>query len=66
MFKVNNLSDLNNTVQNIINNNIKKETKRIIEKSIKYDWMDTTEVIVDVLEAVANKNEYVLEKYTSG
>jgi len=66
MFKVNNLSDLNNTVQNIINKNIKKETKRIIEKSIKYEWMDTTEVIVDVLEAIAKKNEYALEKYTLG
>jgi len=63
MFKVDNKGQLNATMINIIENNIKEETKRIIERSVKYEWMDTTEVILDILFAVANKDEQLLEKY---
>ena len=63
MFKVDDKQQLNTAIKNIIENNVKEETKRTIEKAIKYEWMDTTEVILDILTAVANKDETALEKY---
>ncbi|RLE03299.1 MAG: hypothetical protein DRI99_05075 [Candidatus Aminicenantes bacterium] len=66
MFKVDNKQQLNTAIENIIENDIKKETMAIIERAIKHEWMDTTEVILDILTAVANKDEAILGKYKSG
>ena len=63
MFKADNEKQLNVVMTNIIEKDIKEETKRTIEKAVKYEWMDTTKVILDILTGVANKDESLLEKY---
>ena len=63
MFKADNKQQLDVAMANIIENDVKEETKRTIEKAVKYEWMDTTEVILDILTGVANKDESLLEKY---
>jgi len=66
MFKVDNKQQLSTAIENIIENDIKKETMAIIERAVKHEWMDTTKVILDIWYAVANKDEAILEKYKSG
>ena len=66
MFKVDEKQALNDAIKNIVENDIKDETKRTIERAIKHEWMDTTEVILDLWYAVANKDESLLEKYKVG
>jgi len=63
MFKADNEKQLNVAMTNIIEKDIKEETKRTIEKAVKYEWMDTTKVILDILTGVANKDESLLERY---
>lgn len=66
MFKVDDKQALNGAITNIIENDIKKETIATAERAVKHEWRDTTEVILDILAAVANKDESILEKYKSG
>ena len=63
MFKVDNEKQLNTAITNMIENNVKEETKRTIERAVKHEWMDTTKVILDILISVANKDESLLERY---
>ena len=63
MFKVDDKQALNDTIRNVIEDGVKKETTHTIERAIKHEWMDTTEVILDIWYAVANKDESVLERY---
>lgn len=65
MFKVDEKLTLNDAIKNIIENDVKKETKRRIEDAIKYEWMDTTEVIINCLLSVIYKDDSLIEKYKS-
>ncbi len=38
-------------IKYIVDNNIKKETYDIISKAIQYEWVDTTEVIINVISS---------------
>ena len=66
LFKVDENQALNDAITNVIEEGTKKETMVTIERAVKHEWMDTTEVILDIWYAVANKDESVLEKYKLG
>ena len=63
LLKADDKQQLNTAITSIIENNVKEETKRTIEKAVKYEWMDTTGVILDILMGVANKDVSLLERY---
>lgn len=62
-FKVDDLSDVVQYAKKIIENNIKQKTEYIIEKAIKNDWYDTTQVIIDILLSKLYKDDSLIEKY---
>ena len=62
-FKVDNVSNVMQQVKEIIENDIKKETEYTIQKAIKNEWEDTTQVIIDVLLSKLYKDESIIEKY---
>ena len=49
MFKVNDVQETLNTVNDIFENDLKKGVERTIRHAIKHEWDDTTEVIVENL-----------------
>jgi len=63
MFKVDDKQHLKDVVKNIIENDIKKETEETIKHAIKYEWEDTTEVIINNLLSVIYKDDSLIEKY---
>ena len=62
-FKVDDVSNVMQHVKKIIENDIKKETEYTIEKAIKNEWDDTTQVIIDVLLSKLYNDESLIEKY---
>jgi len=62
-FKVDEVSNVMQQVRKIIENDIKKETGYTIQKAIKNEWDDTTQVIIDVLLSKLYKDEGLIEKY---
>jgi predicted glycosyltransferase len=65
-FKVDDVSNVMQQVKKIIENDIKKETEYIIQKAIKNEWEDTTQVIINVLLSKLYKDESLIEKYKLG
>lgn len=63
MFTPRDFESVISTIEYIINNNIKKETKEIIDYAIKYKWDDTTQVIMDILLGTIYRDENLIEKY---
>jgi predicted glycosyltransferase len=63
LFKVDEVSNVMQQVKKIIENDIKKETEYTIQKAIKNEWEDTTQVIIDVLLSKLYKDESLIEKY---
>ena len=63
LFKVDEVSNVMQQVKKIIENNIKKETEYTIEKAIKNEWDDTTQVIIDVLLSKLYSDDSIIEKY---
>jgi len=51
------------TVSKILNGNLKKQTKKVIDQAIESEWEDTTEVIVNTLLAEIYKDESLISKY---
>lgn len=49
MFKVEDIEKVPITINYILENDLKKEVEKTIRRGIKYDWDDTTEVIVENL-----------------
>ena len=62
-FKVDDVSNVMQQVKKIIENDIKKETEYTIQKAIKNEWEDTTQVIIDVLLSKLYKDDTLIEKY---
>lgn len=63
MFKVEDEKSIKNTVEYIINNDIKKEVEARIKNAIEHEWEDTTQVILDVLLGTIYKDDSLIEKY---
>ena len=63
MFKVEDEKSIKNIIDYIINNNIKKEVEVRIKHAIEHEWVDTTEVILDVLRGTIYKDDTLIEKY---
>ena len=65
MFKVEDEKDIKDTIDHVINNNIKREVQTKIDLAIRNEWVDTTEVILDVLMGTIEKDNSLIEKYKS-
>jgi predicted glycosyltransferase len=65
MFKVEDEESIKNTIDRIITDNIKKEVEAKINQAIKEEWVDTTQVILDVLLGTIYKDNSLIEKYKS-
>lgn len=65
MFKVEDEESIKNTIDRIITDNIKKEVEAKINQAIKEEWVDTTQVILDVLLGTIYKDTSLIEKYKS-
>ena len=63
MFKVEDEKNIKNIVEYIINNDIKKEVETKIKYAIDHEWVDTTQVILDVLLGTIYKDNSLIEKY---
>ena len=63
MFKVENEKDIKDTITYIINNNMKREVKVKIKHAIEHEWVDTTQVILDVIMGTIYKDPSLIEKY---
>ena len=63
MFKVEDEKGIKNTIEYIINSDIKKEVEAKIKYAIEHEWMDTTQVILDVLLGTIYKDKSLIEKY---
>jgi len=66
MFKVEDEKSIKNTIDYIISNDIKKEVEAKIKHAIEHEWVDTTQVILDVLLGTIYKDNSLIEKYKSG
>ncbi len=65
MLKVENAESIKNTIDRIITDNIKKEVEAKINQAIKEEWVDTTQVILDVLQGTIYNDNSLIEKYKS-
>jgi hypothetical protein len=63
MFKADETDSIINMINYIIDNHLKKEVEAKIKQAIKNEWMDTTEVILDVLLGTIYKDASLIEKY---
>ena len=63
MFKVNDEKYIKDTIKYLIEANIKKEVEAKINQAIKEEWVDTTQVILDVLLGTIYKDKSLIEKY---
>ena len=63
MFKVNDEKYIKDTIKYLIKANIKKEVEAKINQAIKEEWVDTTQVILDVLLGTIYKDKSLIEKY---
>ena len=63
MFTPEDFGHLHRIIDFIIDNDIKKYAERIIDHAIKYEWDDTTQVIIDVLSAALYHDDGLIEKY---
>jgi predicted glycosyltransferase len=59
-----NREEMLSKISNILENNIKERTKRVIDEAIKYEWEDTTEVMINCLLAAIYKDKSLTEKYS--
>ena len=63
MFKVDGEKRIKATIKYFIEEDIKKEVEAKINKAIKEEWVDTTQVILDVLLGTIYKDNSLIEKY---
>jgi len=63
MFKVNDENYLEETIKYLIEQDVKKEVEAKINQAIREEWVDTTEVILDVLLGTIYKDNSLIEKY---
>ena len=63
MFKVEDEESIKNTIDYTISNDIKKEVEAKIKHAIEHEWVDTTQVILDVLLGTIYKDNSLIEKY---
>lgn len=63
MFKVEDEKEIKKTIDYIIENNIKEEVQNKINQAIRTEWVDTTEVIIDVLMGMLYKDNSLIDKY---
>jgi len=63
MFKVEDEESIKNTIDYIINNDVRKEVETKIKYAIEHEWVDTTQVILDVLLGTIYKDDSLIEKY---
>jgi len=63
MFKVEDEKNIKDTIDYIISNDIKKEVEAKIKHAIEHEWVDTTQVILDVLLGTIYKDKSLIEKY---
>lgn len=63
MFKVEDEKSIKNMINYILKNDIKKEVEAKIKYAIKEEWVDTTQVILDVLLGTIYNDDSLIEKY---
>ena len=63
MFKVEDEKSIKNMINYILKNDIKKEVEAKIKYAIKVEWVDTTQVILDVLLGTIYNDDSLIEKY---
>ena len=63
MFKVEDEESIKNTIDYIINNDVRKGVETKIKYAIEHEWIDTTQVILDVLLGTIYKDNSLIEKY---
>ncbi len=63
MFKVEEEKSIEETIDYIINNDIRKEVEAKINRTIKEEWVDTTQVILDILLGTIYNDNTLIEKY---
>jgi predicted glycosyltransferase len=63
MFKVEDEKSIKNIIKYLIEKDIKKEVEARIKHAIEHEWVDTTEVILDVLLGTIYKDDSLIEKY---
>ena len=63
MFKVEDEKSIKSIIGYIISNAMKKEVEARIKYAIQHEWVDTTEVIIDVLLGTIYKDDSLIEKY---
>jgi predicted glycosyltransferase len=63
MFKVNDEKHIKETINYLIEEDVKKTVETKIKNAIKHEWVDTTEVILDVLLGTIYEDNSLIEKY---
>lgn len=63
MFKVEDEDSIRNAMDYMINNDIKKEVEVKIKYALEHEWVDTTQVILDILLGTFYKDKSLIEKY---
>lgn len=63
-FKRDSKEEIFTCIKNIVNENAKKETEKMMADAIKNEWEDTTEVIVNTLLSVIYNDNSLIEKYS--
>ena len=63
MFKVDDKDSIEKKIKYVVENDIKTEVQNKINRAIKDEWVDTTEVIHDILMGTLTKDSSLIEKY---
>jgi uncharacterized protein len=63
MFKVSSQNELNKVIKEMLNNDVKNETKKTIDFALRNEWVDTTSLIVELFLTILNKNISFLNKH---
>lgn len=63
MFKVNGETNIKDTIKYLIENDVKKEVKLKIKCAIKQEWVDTNEVILNIIMGSIYDDYSLIDKY---
>lgn len=63
MFKADDEELIKNTIDHIIKNDIKSEVDAKIKKALKEEWVNTTQVILDIMLGTLHGDNSLIEKY---
>ena len=66
MLKVEDEKRIKETIKYLIEENVKKEVEAKIKYAIEHEWVDTTEVILDILIGIIYGDNSLIEKYKFG